>query len=128
MGVGGKEASKLCLEFRCCPKLFSLWFLCFSIPLPSPFCSLFSLSPPPPFSFFLPPLPPYLLFPLLLFCFPSPTFVSFPPSFSKKKTSTSHVLSTHVLMLKTWECGCVGDRMSPTFFDFFFIIFNYKII
>ena len=46
--------------------------------------------------------------------------------FLQKKTSTSHVLSTHVLMLKTWECGCGGDPMSPTFF--FLIFFNYKII
>ena len=124
-------SSLLSLHFFCSflsitlqPSLFS--FLSFSplyLTLPlwlssSPSFSLF------PFLSWFSPFPFWLL--LTFSHFFSPSF-SFSPSccfffclpriwlLTKGSSSPKKKIHFHVLMLKTWEHGCVGDPMSPTF-------------
>ena len=110
---------KLSLPFQKSNLCFLL-FLFFSFLSSSPSSYPFFVgSPPPPSTF---------LAPFLLFFLSPPVFLGSPIFFflPLKKNFHFHVLSTHVLMLKTWECGCVGGPYVPHFFDFFILFLIIK--
>ena len=97
-----------------------LFIFCFFFPFTlyfsssSPVCFFFLGFPfPHSLSFF--PLKPSFLPPTIFFYF-------FLQREAPPKKKNFHY---HVLMLKTWECGCVRDHMSPTFFLFFFYFFYF---
>ena len=73
----------------------------------------------------------FLFFFFFGLCSPSPFFQK--SSLTYRREASKTFSTSHVLRLKTWEigevgeqCGCVGDPMSPTFLLFFY--FNFILI